>query len=70
MQHARGVRSDLDAGADLSERHRLLEHLHVEADTLQRQRRRQAADTTGDDGHGQITLAHRVSIGGEGLLPF
>jgi hypothetical protein len=31
MEDSRGVRADLDAGADLAQRRRLLVHVHVEA---------------------------------------
>jgi len=52
VQQAGGVRADLDAGADLRQDRRLLEHLHVAAGLQQRQRRREAADAAADDGHG------------------
>src|SRR5947207_15278293 len=43
VQQAGGVRADLDAGADLRQDRRLLEHLHVAAGLQPRQRRRAAA---------------------------
>ena len=49
VQDARGVRADLDAGADLAQRRRLLVDMDVEARPQQRQRRRQAADAAADD---------------------
>ena len=50
VQDPRRVRADLDAGADLAQRGRLLVDLDVEAGAEQRQRRGQAADAAADDG--------------------
>jgi hypothetical protein len=49
VQYARRVRADLHAGADLAQRRCLLVHLHIEATTKQRQRRRETADPTSHD---------------------
>src|SRR4029079_2272132 len=50
VQDPRGVRADLDPGADLGDRRRLLVYLHVETGRSQRQRRREPADPGTDDG--------------------
>ena len=49
-QDARGVRPDIDAGADLAEQARLLVDLNVEAGLQQADRRGQPADAAADDG--------------------
>ncbi len=49
VQHAGGVRTDLDAGPHLPELRRPLVHLDVEPGAQQRQRRRQTADAAADD---------------------
>jgi hypothetical protein len=49
VEDARGVRADLDAGADLAQRRRLLVHVDVEAGVQQRQRRAEAAEAPADD---------------------
>src|SRR3954447_16252463 len=48
-QDPRGIRRDLEAGADLSERRRLLKQLDVDTALPQRQQRSDAADTAADD---------------------
>ena len=53
VQDARGVRADLDAGADLAQLARLLVDVDVEARPQQRQRSRGAADAAADDRNGQ-----------------
>ena len=47
-QHRHAVRRDLDAGPDLAQRRRLLEHPHPRPAARQRQRRREAADAGAD----------------------
>ena len=49
-QEARGVRADVDAGADFAEQARLLVDLHVEAGLQQADRGGQPADAAADDG--------------------
>jgi hypothetical protein len=49
MQKARCVRPDIDAGADLAERPRLLVDPHVKAGSRQRRRGRKPADAAADD---------------------
>ena len=51
-QDARGVRADVDAGADLAEQARLLVDLHVEAGLQQADRGGEPADAAADDGDG------------------
>jgi hypothetical protein len=49
-QHAGGIRRELDAGTDVREFGRFLEHCDVKAGACQRKRRAQTADAcTGDD---------------------
>jgi hypothetical protein len=56
IQHRGRVRRELDAGADLAERGRLLEQVHGAARLRHGQRARQAADASADDK--QVWLLH------------
>ena len=56
-QDARGVRPDVDAGADLGEQARLLIDLHVEAGLQQADRGGQPADAAADDRDSDVLLA-------------
>ena len=67
VEDARRVRADLDPGADLADRARLLVHLHVEAGAVERQRGRQAADPGADDRDGDVVLRHRARTVGRML---
>ena len=58
LEHPKHVGTELDAGADLLELGRLLDHLAADAFTRQRQRRRHAANAAADDENRQpIALA-------------
>ncbi len=58
LEHPEHVGTELDAGADLLELGRLLDHLAADAFTRQRQRRRHAANAAADDENRQpISLA-------------
>src|SRR5688500_6589892 len=52
VERVPGVRRDLDAGADLAELRRLLEHHRAEPLARERQRRGQAADAAAGDDYG------------------
>ena len=56
-QNARGVRADVDAGADLAEQARLLVDLHVEAGLQQADRGGQSTDAAADDRDSDVLLA-------------
>ena len=56
VERREGVRAELDAGADLAELRRLLEHLDRETAPRQRKRCRQAADPTTCHQHRQLLL--------------
>ena len=51
VERVPGVRRDLDAGADLAELRRLLQHHRAETLARQRQRRGEAADAAAGDDH-------------------
>ncbi len=61
MQNARRIGADIDAGADLAERPRLLVDVHIEARLEQAQGRAEAADAAADDRDGSVG-AHRAII--------
>ena len=56
-QDARGVRADVDAGADFAEQARLLVDLHVEAGLQQADRGGEPADAAADDGDPDVARA-------------
>src|SRR5688500_2575798 len=63
VERVPGVRRDLNAGADLAEFGRLLEHDGAEALTRQRERRGEAADAAaGDDDRLAVPCAHASSL--------
>ena len=64
LEHPEHVGPELDAGADLLELRRLLDHLRGDALARQRQRRRQPADAAADDQTGSsFQLVMRLSNG-------
>ena len=65
VQQTRGVRTDLNARADLAEPGRSLVHMDVETGLKQRKRRGKSADAAADyrDAQTQIGLALRRSLG-------
>ena len=65
LEHAEHVGAELDAGADLLELRRLLQHLHRDALARQRQRGRKPADAAADDQNGGLLGArtHTVTPG-------
>ena len=67
VEDAGRVRADLDPGADLADRARLLVHLHVEAGAVERQRSRQATDPGAHDRDGDVVLRHRARTVGRML---
>ena len=60
-QQARGVRPDVDAGADFGQQARLLVDLHVEAGLQQAKRRGEAADAAADNGHFRVLWRHQAT---------
>ncbi len=61
-QDARCIAADLEAGADLRERRRLLEQLGLDAALPQRQQRRDAADAAARDQDLEIFLGHEAAL--------
>ena len=69
VQDARGVRADLDAGADLAQRRRLLVDVHVQARAQQRERRREAADASADDADSSSEAHVSSDVAGARRIP-
>ena len=68
LEHAEHVGAELDAGADLLELRRLLQHLDRDALARQRQRGREPADPAADDDH-LIGGTHHATPGIRPSLP-